>query len=297
MAAVENKQDKFKALSITIVIHALLLITFIAVSFKIPPPPPNMDLGMEVNLGTSDDGMGEMQPLNPNPPAAAEEVAAAPPVATPAKADAPTESLATSDEEDAPVIHQPEKKTNVPKKFDKTLDKKEDKAKAKPTEKKEVPAPKKVEPKAKGLYTYKGGNSSGNSGNGAEGSNNSTGEGVTGKPGDQGKANGDPNAKGYEGNGGLGGGKSDFRLSGRKLLKAPSNVYNGPETGYVALNIKVDRNGNVVSAVPILSGTTITSQAAIEEARKSALQVKYDASPSAPAEQFGTVKVYFKTGG
>ncbi|RAJ06902.1 outer membrane biosynthesis protein TonB [Chitinophaga skermanii] len=291
-----QKQDKYKALSITIVVHALLVMAFIMMSIDTPPPIPNQDLGMEVNLGTSDDGMGEVQPLNPNPPAAADDAStASQPETNPATQTGEQPDYATQDEEEAPEVKKPEKVVTPPKELPKNIEpKKDNKPKPKPADK---PTETKPEPAPKPKATYKGGTgSAANSGNGADGSNNSTGEGNTGKPGDRGKIDGDPNAKGYDGNGGLGGGKSDFRLAGRSLKSAPRLTYDGPETGYVVVQIKVNQNGQVTSASIIPKGTTITSSSARELARKAALELKYSANDDAPTEQFGTVKIYFKSG-
>ncbi len=65
---------------------------------------------------------------------------------------------------------------------------------------------------------------------------------IPARPGDRGQINGDPNASGYTG-GGLGGGRSDFRLRGRSLVSRPQPTYEGNETGYIAVNIKSRQAG------------------------------------------------------
>jgi TonB family protein len=48
----------------TILFHAILLLCFIFFGFSSPLPPPP-EQGIEVNLGYSDDGMGDIQPETP----------------------------------------------------------------------------------------------------------------------------------------------------------------------------------------------------------------------------------------
>lgn len=105
---------------------------------------------------------------------------------------------------------------------------------------------------------------------------------------------GSPNGGAYTGTPGAGRGASDFRLNGRNLVGRPTVEWDGNETGYVAVNIKVDRNGKVVSATHSLRGSTINNPGAVRIARDAAMQIKYNASQDAPEEQFGTIRFYFK---
>lgn len=287
----DTTQKNIQALGATIGVHALLLLALLFAGFSAPPPLPDQDLGMEVNLGTSDEGMGDEQPLNPNPPSNAAPNASAPQnEPAPSQDNAATQDLATQDEEEAPEITKPEKPAEKPKEAPKNLEPKPAKTTKKTSEAPPTPVPPAPKPKA----VYSGGTANNaNSGNNANGSNNSTGEGNTGRPGDRGQINGDPNARGYTG-GGLGGGRSDFRLRGRSLVSRPQPTYDGNETGYIAINIKVDRQGNVISATHSLRGSTLNNSRLIEIAKRAAREIKYNASPDAPEEQFGTIRFYFK---
>lgn len=290
----QTGQNNLKALGVTIGVHALVLVGLFFAGFSAPPPLPDQDLGMEVNLGTSDDGMGDEQPLNPNPPSNAAPNAAAPqeePNPAPSADNATEQDIATQDEEAAPEVTKPEKPVVKPKEVTpKNLEPKPTKTVKKKSE--NPPAPVPPAPKPKAVYTG-GTSNSANSGNNANGRNNSTGEGNTGKPGDRGQINGDPNAKGYTG-GGLGGGKSDFRLSGRSVLSTPRVTYDSDETGYITINIKVDRQGNVIDASYTPRNSTLNSAKLIEIAKRAARDIKYNASPDAPEIQFGPVRFYFK---
>jgi len=287
----KDHQKNMKALGITIGVHALLLAALVFAGFSAPPPLPDQDLGMEVNLGTSDEGMGDEQPLNPNPPSSAAPNASTPQnEPAPSQDDAATQDIATQDEEAAPEITRPEKPVERPKEMPKNLDARPAKTTKKKSENPPAPVPPAPKPKA----VYSGGTAhNANSGNNAGSSNNAAGEGNTGRPGDRGQINGDPNASGYTG-GGLGGGRSDFRLRGRSLVSRPQPTYNGNETGYIAINIKVDRQGNVIEATHSLRGSTLNNSRLIDIARRAAREIKYNASPDAPEVQFGTIRFYFK---
>jgi outer membrane biosynthesis protein TonB len=290
----DNHTDRnLKAAGATIAVHALVLVVLLLAGFSAPPPLPDQDLGMEVNLGTSDEGTGDEQPLNPNPPNSGEANAATPqnePI--PSQDNATQEDIITDNEPDAPEISKPEKPTvTKPKETPKNLDAKPTKTTTKNTS--DNP-PVNTQPTRTPKAVFTGGTSSNTSGgNNASSSNNSTGEGNTGKPGDRGQINGDPNATGYTG-GGLGGGRSDFRLNGRTLISKPSLTFDGSESGYVAINIKVDREGNVVAASHSLKGSTLNNSRQIEIARKAALQLKYNVNSDAPEVQFALIRFYFK---
>ncbi|KAA2243069.1 hypothetical protein F0L74_11165 [Chitinophaga agrisoli] len=291
MAEQDTQGKNLKALGVTIGVHALLLVGLLFAGFSAPPPLPDQDLGMEVNLGTSDEGMGDVQPLNPNPPSDAAPNASSPqsePV--PSQDNAATQDIATQDQEDAPEVTQREKPVEKPKETPENLEPKP--AKTVKPKSENPPAPVPPAPKPKAVYSGGTANNA-NSGNNANGSNNSTGEGNTGKPGDRGQINGDPNASGYTG-GGLGGGRSDFRLNGRSLVSKPQPTYDGNETGYIAINIKVDRKGIVTDATHSLRGSTLNNPRLIEIAKRAAREIKYNASPDAPEVQFGTIRFYFK---
>ena len=118
-----NGKKNLQAAGVTIGVHALLLLALLMIGFAAPPPLPDQDLGMEVNLGTTDDGMGDEQPLNPNPPsAAASEPAPAETAAeAPKVANEPPQDIVTQDEEDAPEVKKPEKPVEKPKEIPKKI--------------------------------------------------------------------------------------------------------------------------------------------------------------------------------
>jgi outer membrane biosynthesis protein TonB len=149
------------------------------------------------------------------------------------------------------------------------------------------------------------------------------GDGNSKSAGNQGRANGDINSKGYSGNGGSGGGSgggngsgngigtgagsgsgsgggngsgngkgngSGYSLSGRKALTTPKPENNcGNEYGVVVVKITVDKNGNAIDANPGYRGTTNSNSCLMNAAKKAALKTKWDPSPDGTEKQVGTI--------
>lgn len=255
-------KDKIRGIAGTILFHALLLAGLLFLALRTPLPLPE-EAGVEVNLGYSDEGMGVIQPREPAP-----QAAASPPV-TPKES---AEEFVTEDTEEAPAI-----KPVV-------------KEKPKPVEKPEVkPTPKpqpKPEPQPvvneKAMFKGKQGSST-------QGGN----EGITGKPGDQGKATGDPNAGGYDGTGGSGKGVS-FDLSGRSSRQIPSPPKTFRERGTVVVTIFVNRAGEVTRVISGAKGTTTTSSELRQLAERAAMKARFSPKADAMEEQKGTITYIFE---
>lgn len=280
-----------KAGTITGVISGLLLIFFFLVSWSVPVvPPPVIEEGMEVNLGNSDDGSGDVQPLRPGPPAAAEKE-----VNTPPKASAPVESVKAveteeNDEEEPDDVRLPKpkvsdpKSTKIPTKENTTV------AKTAPAKPQVVENPKLAPPRPKA--TYKGGDGSGPGGNNADTWNGSKSEGNTTGSGDRGKINGDPNSKNYDGFGGSGNGSYTIQgnLKGRSIIRQPSFQDEFNENAKVAVDLSVDGSGNVTGATYQPRGSTTSNASMKDIALRKARQLKF----AAGEEQRGTIIFNFK---
>ena len=165
------------------------------------------------------------------------------------------------------------------------------------TKKKTVPKPidvpvepKPAPPKPKAIYSG-GSSSKANSGNNADVSNDSKGEGLTGKPGDQGAVNGNPAAANHNGLfSGLGGVGIASGLNGRSITQYPSREGEFNEPGKVRMSIAIDQQGNVTS-YRIVSADNATIAAL---ANKKIKQIRFNASPSAPVTQFGEIVFVFR---
>jgi len=258
-----NKEQKERKTRITafvgtILCYAILLVCMLFLSLSTPLPLPGEE-GIEVNLGNSDDGMGDIQP----------EIPAVAPNASPppsqVKAD---DKLVTEKTEEAPMLEKIKKKTE----------------KVNPTpviKPAPVETPKEPTVNQKALY-------SGKSTKASPGGN----QGITGKPGDQGNPNGTPGSPNYEGTGGKGNGIS-YDLGGRGARNLPKPTYDSPEQGKIVVSIKVNRDGKVTYASAGAKGTTISEINLRQQAESAARKTVFTPDPDAPEEQRGTITYLF----
>jgi TonB family protein len=251
-------KDKYKGIIGTVVFHTAILLILILLGFSTSLPLPGEE-GVEVNLGNSDDGIGDIQPEKP---IAADNK-------TELQIQQQTEDdgeIVTQDIEDAPSIVRSkekviEKKTNL-------------------TEKKK---PEKEEPQINPAALYKGKSKQ----TGEEGN-----QGITGKAGDQGNPNGTPDSDNYKGQGGSGDGLS-YSLAGRspKYLPKPSSHFT--ENGTVVVQISVDRYGKVTHAVAIDKGSNTTDANLRRLAEEAAKKAVFNANTDAAEVQRGTITYHF----
>lgn len=135
----------------------------------------------------------------------------------------------------------------------------------------------------------------GKGGNNADSDNNSTGEGNSVYQGDQGSKDGDPDASAYgDRSTGLGDDGISYDLSGRSMIRAPQISDNSQKTGVVVIKIKVDKNGNVISAEHQVKGSSTSDYRLVEKAKQASMKAKFNSDPNAKEVQFGTISYNFK---
>lgn len=120
------------------------------------------------------------------------------------------------------------------------------------------------------------------------------GEGNDNKAGDKGQLDGDPYAPSYFGSG-SGRGGVGYGLNGRGKPSRSKVVPECQEEGRVVVEIHVNRQGNVVKAIPGVRGTTGHS-CLFDAAKKTALSHKWKPDAKAPTKQIGFVKIDFRVG-
>lgn len=232
-----EQQKNIKAGGYTAITLAILLLFFFLVSWRIPvPEEPLLNEGIEVNLGNSDFGSGDIPPTMPGEPAPeqAEQLSAAPKSSPPAAEPVTTDD--DNDEPDAPVIHKTVAKTTTKPKTHVND--------AVPTTKpsQEPPAPQQPKPKAT-MGAYKGGN--GNGGNNQDQFNNVKNQGIAGGTGDQGKPNGNINSDNYKGDGGSGNSGGIVVVKGNRRVVRQTNLEGDFEqNATVFVDVEVDEAGN-----------------------------------------------------
>jgi len=284
----ENK-NKFKAVLGAILFHIGMLVLLLLLALRTPLPLPGEE-GVLVNLGFDETGMGIDQQEQPAP----SEVLPQPKIM---KQEVKEDEYLVQDVEEAPALK--EKKVEEKKKEPEKVIKKPE-----PEPVKEVIQPDPVpepdpQPNPKAMYKGKS-NSTTQGGQ----------EGQTGQPGDQGSPNGARGIPNYTGNGGEGSGMGtgsgtgngqgdgagdgiSYSLGGRGSMMLHKPSYDSKEQGKVVVTIKVDKQGNVVSAVAGAKGTNVSDQTLWQLAKDAALRSKFMADLNAPETQVGSITYNF----
>jgi outer membrane biosynthesis protein TonB len=261
-----DKQVNTKALLLSIGVHVLLLLLFFLLKYTITETPPAVESGgLEVNLGTSNNGSGNNQPMSKKDPVAYQATVVYKSTA-PARSSIPKD-LVRSNEADAPEVNESKKKM----------------AKAQANDQ-----PKKPVVRQQPRYVYAGGTGAGgNSANqDAKGSN----EGNTTGPGDRGVPGGTPGASNYTGAPGNGTGGIGHTLTGRDITPKKFEA-EFREGGKVVIHVTVDRNGAIINKRVISSPSRELTQIAIEKLSNA----HFSKSEGSEPEQSGDVTFYFKT--
>ena len=277
----KTKHEKDSAKITTLVMLILLLLIFIVGPKYLDPPE---EYGVAINFGTTDFGSGKIQPTKPiksepleiNKPTKAEPTTSEPTKATEAK-----EDILTQETEDAIAIRkQKEAETKAKAEAD---------AKAQAEADRIAKEKQEQEEKKKKLDALIGGVSK------SEGSETGN-EGDDDQVGDKGQLDGDPYAPSYFGDPGTGSGGVGYGLNGRGTPSKTVFKQDCNESGMVIVKITVNRNGNVIDAVPGVKGTTNRVPCLLAPAKKIALSHKWRPDSNAPAKQIGFVKVNFNLG-
>jgi len=260
----------------TVLFHVALLILFIFVGFRTPLPLPE-EKGILINFGDEEMALGKEEPRFNDQTKAASK----PKVTEQTSEVKQKESVMTQDYEEAAAIKEKEK----PKKKE-VVKKEKEPVKAPVAEKteKQVAETKKPEPEVNKNALYRGRK---------PGTTYSGSEGVTSGTGNQGSLSGSENATDRSLGTGSGSGTS-FSLEGRNPLSLPTPKISTQKEGKVVVEIKVDRAGNVISAVPGVKGSTTLESSLLAAAKKAALASRFDNKPDAAFTQSGTITYIFK---
>jgi hypothetical protein len=282
-------EKNLKASVYTLIVCVLLLVILLFVKWTLAsiPPPPEEE-GIEVNLGNSDQGSGDDQPFLPGKPAPADQQAYTPPKVQNTPVEEVKDFETDDKDEEAPVVRKPPvTKPNATKVPDKEI------VKSQPVKKPQVtndpPAPAPPKPKA----VFRGVNGTGTGGNEADNYKKGGNEGIAGGRGDQGAPGGNPESDNYKGSGGTGSsGVAKLRgLTGRSIVRTPSFEDDFNENAKVAVDIRIDAAGNVISAEYQPRGSTTSDPNLKAIALRKAKQVKFN---SGSEESSGTLQFNFR---
>jgi periplasmic protein TonB len=259
MTAEFERQKKIKASAITFGIGGALLLLFIMVKWPLPTiPTPSLQEFIEVDLGNGDPGSGTDHPLLPGDPAPAQQTAYTPPQPVQSTVN-DAKDVETDDREEnvAPAIRRPAVSNPKATKIDNDNKVVKTSTTTAPAVTQAPARPRAV------LGRTVGGN--GNGGNGAD-----TYSPGTGGPGGNGNGNG--------GSGGGNGTGNGPRRLGSQVVNIPGQSFEDDfkEGGTVVLDLKVDENGKLISAVYVARGSSLpgsSKQAAI--AKRYAAQLRF----------------------
>ncbi len=278
----EQKKNT-KAAAFTVGIHVLLLLLFLMCRYTLPAETKVEDMGMEVNLGTSENGSGTDQPENMDDPAAANAAVATNAASTSSSND---KEINTTEDDDAPVVDMRKPKPNtkpVPKQP--TTE-----SKKKATVQNNTSTAAKSAPAQSPRYVYTG--ATGKGGNGAQQNKPGGNEGIGTGEGDMGVPHGTPGAANYSGTPGAGGGSSmHFSIANRSLVSRPDPKAEFKEGGQVVIHVTVNRDGVVTESRVVRAANATIRALALHKLAG----VKFNKSASAPAEQFGDITFDFRT--
>ncbi|HRO42640.1 MAG TPA: hypothetical protein PL009_07380 [Flavipsychrobacter sp.] len=268
-----------KAAATTVVVHILLFLLFIFLSYSTPVTAPVEELGMEVNLGTSDEGSGFDQPMSTDAPSASN-------VATIYKSAAQqneeTRDLMQSDDPDAPAIAPPATSTNNSRFNSQPSNNQRSR-----TSERQTNANTNAQPQ-RPRYVYSA--SAGPGGNNASTNQPGTNEGNTTGEGDRGVPGGTPGSANYTGSPGNGTGGISHNFSGREISPRQF-VAEFNQGGKVVVRVKVNREGNIISKTIKSSPNKRLSDIALQKLS----QAKFSKNPDAAPEQIGDITFVFKT--
>ena len=270
----------------TLLICGILLLLLFFISWNLPfNPPVPVEEGLEVNLGNSDHGLGNDQPYLPGEPSRQDQEKYTPPKSMAATKEALKDVETDDKDPEAPTVKQPPvtkpEATKIPEK-DLTV-----KTPHKTIQPSVNPTPAPPHPKA----VFHGVNGEGTGGNDADHFKAGGNQGIAGGTGDQGQPGGDPNSTNYKGGGHGNGIAIAHGLQGRRISRTPSFTDEFNENAKVAVDIRVDATGNVISAIYQAKGSTTADANLKEIAVRKAHQVKFN---SGSDESAGTLIFNFK---
>ena len=272
-----------RGLILSVIFHGIILFLLIFFGFSYPDPPPE-DEGILVNFGTSETGLGTVEPAGDefqgSDEAEPEPVPTITPTPAPSQPRTPqvTEKV-VQDFEKSPVVEKKPTPEEI-RKQEQEKQRLEELRKQREEEERKRRQQEEIQNRAKSAF--------GNAGVGTtEGS-----EGVTSGAGNQGTLGGTPGAPNYGDGGGLGSGIS-YGLGDRKVRGSlPIPMLSGcvvTQRVVIRVQINVDQEGNVVGTPRVLESTfqdDCLYKAVIEAASKA----KFNSDAGATFRQQGWIR-------
>ncbi len=268
-----ERNKNIQATTVTTLVCGGIFLLFFFLQWQLPQiEKPLLTEGIEVNIGTDDVGSGDVQPLvqgDPAPESTPDNNAN-----SPSGSGTPPTTEEKTDEKDPDATP-----VNPPKTNTKPITT----PNPNPVKPKAVINPNPPTPKPKATFDKKYTGGKGPGGNNKDGFNDKKSEGNDKSgTGDKGKPWGSIDGTVYTGPGGT----KVIGLGKRKITSFPSFQDDFNEDAKVAVNIVVDKNGNVISATVNPVGTSTANKTTRAVALKRAKEIKFATSTE---EQRGTI--------
>jgi colicin import membrane protein len=252
----------------TIVVHNIILLILLFSLIIIPAKLTPEGGSLIINFGDTGLAGGFDEP-------AISDVSSSEPAAKAPQQKDQNEGLLTQDFEDAPAV----KKSGTTEKT---------------TQKQAVTAPETpvvTTPQVNQRAMYGNQRTSGTV-RGASATGTGTSEGIYQGQGNMGSPTGSPESDNYSE--GVGGSSIVFSLTGRSPVFLQKPEFRTYTEGAIIVQITVDRNGNVIQAVPGQKGSTIVDDVLYAAVIKAAMESKFNLKNDAPERQVGTITYHFK---
>lgn len=311
----KEKNNDRTAWTVSILIHALLIIAFIFMVAWREPNPPHPEYGIQINFGTDDVGSGEIQPTEPantseseeesDPAPAEEEVVEEQPVeeavsdAEPTEEvidpvaeestaeDTPTETLTQKAPSPDVIEEEPQPEEVVETKVVKEEPKEQPKVEEKVEEKEPVKTPV--------LYEKKEENTTDGTGEtNSEATKANQGDNKD-ETGDKGQEDGSLDARTLYGNQGGGGGAPGLSMSGWVWDFIPNAEDESDENGRLVFEVKIDDEGEIVSVRTLERSVSTTVEKIYRQEIEKLTFTKTSDNHSTAAISTGTITFVIKS--
>jgi len=311
----KEKNNDRTAWTVSILIHALLIIAFIFMVAWREPNPPHPEYGIQINFGTEDVGSGDIQPTEPantseneeesDPAPAEEEIVEEQPVEEvvpetestedvidpaaeeSAAEDSPTETLTQK----APSLDVIEEEPQPKEVVETKVVKEEPKEQPKVAEKKEEKEPVKTPV----LYEKKEENTTDGTGEtNSEATKANQGDN-TNETGDKGQEDGSLDARTLYGNQGGGGGATALNMSGWMWDFTPKPNDTSDENGRIVFEVKIDDEGEIVSVRTLERSVSTTVEKIYRQEIEKLTFTKTSDNRSTAAISTGTITFVIKS--
>jgi len=247
------KKDKRNGIIATFIFHSILILSFFFFGLKYKDPPPPEE-GISIDFGNSFSGINEQVESVDN-------------IIEPIKETVIEKQIKSNEEkitQDIEEVIEVNEEKNVKEVIEK--------------EKEDIIEEEKPEVNKKALYKGK--------------KKKKISEGNVNRDGDLGNIEGNKSSNIMEG-GGEGSNDMSYQLSGRSVNLKVKPEYNLQVEGKIVVTIIVNRNGDVISAIPGAQGSTSLNKQLLDKAKKAALKTKFSSKENAPENQKGKIVYYF----